>query len=518
MSVFAAMDIPALYSQKRYYEVILGREHCEATIDHLCLGLSLASIGRVDQAVLLLLIMAEETMDPKERRTILDKLHALTEKPEFLEEKEYWEGVDCSDSTCLLPSLQPSNLSSYEQVRAFQRNKAFIHPSSYAAACFTDHDLALKFGKSSSEVLMLEVVGRFAPNSEVRSALKSRAGQNLKSKLEKETSELPEDCEEMLRHLQNWGELVAIRYLEGYILVDDCHTLIESILNFRDTFGKTGQRVVLDFDIQTICIIASEAVSVTTPSEVIDELLSQLVGDFTMRCESQLRKSAFFDACGNLFRVLAQKAAVEVAVSGSKALLYERSSTLEAARKYAIAAANHPQDDPFYYKCYEKIIWCLLLAGGVDVRVIWLFSVARNYFKKELYFAFAEPTDLGGTSWPHYDNQFELLDKLFDACNPDESFGVILLPTVLEEETLVLVATQYVPRVCTFVHRGGYLVEPSRLYALLEEEMTEHLASSDEILDLWLAAYGDVYGQVPKIIAHVLRSQMLRDEDTWDRE
>lgn len=134
---------------------------------------------------------------------------------------------------------------------------------------------------------------------------------------------------------------------------------------------------------------------------------------------ASLRRSQYFSACGNIYwlhflhcsnpLILAHK----VIISS-----HSTSHLIEAARKFILSAASHPLDDPNLYKKYDPVLWCLLLCGGIDMEVIWVFLAIRSHFVRRSWFTLCDPPPVEEChpKWPCYANGAVVLDSLISFC------------------------------------------------------------------------------------------------------
>lgn len=134
---------------------------------------------------------------------------------------------------------------------------------------------------------------------------------------------------------------------------------------------------------------------------------------------ASLRRSQYFSACGNIYWLLFLQCS-NPSILAHKVIIRSHSTShlIEAARKFILSAAGHPLDDPNLYKKYDPVLWCLLLCGGIDMQVIWVFLAARSHFVRRGWFMLCDPPPVEecNPKWPCYANGAVALDSLMSFC------------------------------------------------------------------------------------------------------
>lgn len=213
-----------------------------------------------------------------------------------------------------------------------------------------------------------------------------------------------------------------------------------------------------------------------------------------------LRKSQYFLSCGHILRRLAQKSAVQVKIGPGTALCYYQHQAAEIARKYIVAAACHPLDDPAISRLYDRVLWSVLLCGGVHLRTVWFFFVVRNRSAVAATFAPVAISAPAKSMWPRYTNGPAVLDRLFDLCQDAfESGDDVLAPLVFEMDGEVRVSDDYYTSSLLFGSAGGFLVRPHlRPHLRVSQATTEKcVALSCELVQLWISVYREHHGEIP---------------------
>lgn len=161
-------------------------------------------------------------------------------------------------------------------------------------------------------------------------------------------------------------------------------------------------------------------------SDIAENLLVSitLVGKDMNRISELLsgRLSLYFICAGGLYEKLAFKRATLIKVNTNiLALRLAQDDIEEMLRKYIIATTVTPHDDPSVIDLYQRILWGLLMYGGIHLQAFWFFKFLRDYFFKELsigpimldknsgFYPFGEKDIL--TKYP---NSHECIEKIYD--------------------------------------------------------------------------------------------------------
>lgn len=246
-----------------------------------------------------------------------------------------------------------------------------------------------------------------------------------------------------------------------------------------------------------------------------------------------LRKSQYFLCCGHALRHAALADASQVTVAAPppsfSLVKYPHEPLVEAARKYILAACCHPDDDPQIAVLFDRVLWCLLLAGGIHARALWHFFLARNYAVESTFFAPVALTSAPPTAplasalplypatlspWPRYANAASVLHKVYDFCQMIHSASVDLPPLAqavphllflcplvyeLEDGRLAYVADRFYPGSPTFTAAEDHLLVPQLRprIKLAPPRVRDRVAASEDLVRLWASGYADHHGSIP---------------------
>lgn len=472
-----------------------------------------------------------------------------------------------------LPSRLPS-VAPYEQVKAYRNAGGKVAPYSYSASCQRDRYWAtqLEAGGQNMETLLIEAVEEFGPWREIARAASGKAGRAWGHRAEelcdqelgriacsapKESSWMAHEIYEsatyslpapplpvvdLLRLIRAKCALAVAKFLGGSprLSLGLCCEFFSAVDTFRSQVPRLAELTgVLPSDIVTVAMLAVDCLeqgandgTVTDvpdlePHLTPEELLTRLVnpktpftsldsalpslGYPTASLAFPLRKSHYFLCCGHIYRRLAEKSATEVQIEGTSAKIFTQETAIEMARKYIMAAACHPLDDPDLARLYDRVLWSLLLAGGISTKVLWLFFMLRNQaavnsglvpVTRNLAVLFDSPARL--LPWPNYENGSEALDKLFDLCQFDNG-EAHLAPSVIACGGYVFFAQRYHPSAKEFASVGGCIVEPllRPLLRVANDVFDDCVKLSEEMARLWMAVYHEHHGDLPEYLEGV---------------
>lgn len=542
----SAMSILQLYLDGEYHKIVLISQSCVSLLDCICLYLSLAGLGRREGAVTLLKTRLEEETDPGSKLTLLRCIYGITGNELCQTEIKYWESLNISpDSDSIWDLLNPlppcDHVSAVVQVSKFVTSHAFIHPESYSYSVLQDYELS-RGVKKSSDILILKVVERCGAIQ----AISERVAKISAPLAEAFPPENPEFLDQVLASdhltsLQHRMVAIACAYLQGDFnrALEDSLLYIKEMTDIRQFVVTPYVRGLLDFDIETLCMICSQCVTHDTPERILDYLLRQLldpgevvsVGDYEYsRNElrspfkaSQLRRSSFFLSCGHIFRAKAFRASrlitVHIGSTAKHGSIFDRNEGLEMTRKYVIAAALQPLDNPMLHEFYDQVIWSLLLCGRIHLHVLWFFFVLRITFYKLSFFSFSEPCKSFAVDSmnPNMENMSEVFERFYDICEESslKNFeGDNLLPTLVEVQKKVYLLAHYTDqlKLCTLNDEGNLISDTNA--SLAEEEVSRHTNTDYQIVELWTSVYKEIRDEIPIDVENMLQSFKERP---WSR-
>ncbi|ODQ80150.1 hypothetical protein BABINDRAFT_166520 [Babjeviella inositovora NRRL Y-12698] len=167
--------------------------------------------------------------------------------------------------------------------------------------------------------------------------------------------------------------------------------LLELFDLVEETFSKTIDLHSHEFLSPSVkrCIaiyMGQAALNFCPTSDAIEEVLSAVIDSgMNINIKAEYisgRLDQFFLVCGGLFERLSVMRAlnmnVELRDPSGNVIRLSKSELEEAIRKYIFAAVMRPLDD--VVELYDRILWGLLLYGGIHVKVLWFFKFIRDYF------------------------------------------------------------------------------------------------------------------------------------------
>lgn len=485
-------------------------EFCEA----------LAAIGRTNAALVAAAAATELTSAPEEKNRFLALLARLlgSRRPttEAATNRAIFGGVPAQVGTA-------HRASTSDQLALFVAAGKHLHPLSYAAAIIDDRRRALDVGPAMTAsdplrlaCLLMESVGAGGPTKEVEHAFAAGAAAWIKR------------AQAALR-ISPLGEagraLASIRCVAGqacaYFLLRRSSECCQAASMALVAIGNHKDNIhgLLDYEAVTVAMVAAICIGSDVAPYQPEELIAALVRPRNTHFSSRLRSSFYFSACGHAYRRLALLRGAQVTISLASAekaadtegsnrktavmsgTIYNREMAIEAARKYIVAAATLPSDDPELPRRYDRVLWCLLLAGGVSRAALWPFLVARGRAEVELYSAPVAECALY-LDWPCFKNGPEIISQLFDSCLA-ASQAAYLLPTFVEAQNVVYASNGFFPSVSKFVCLEGCVISPC-LRPQLRHPTSQFYKESTELVALWVAVYEENHGPVPDDIAHAI--------------
>lgn len=276
--------------------------------------------------------------------------------------------------------------------------------------------------------------------------------------------------------------------------------------------------------------------------EATGRVYGTLLADLVLASETnnasehfQGRLSAFFACCGFLYEKFAASEGYNVSVEDSEeaavlAYKYDPANVCEMVRKYVIAATCRAPDDPTTCTLYEKVIWGILLHGGIHMKTLWFFMVLHNqclatadygpiHVRSEThqYRLFAEDDVLGQheNGWAVVARIFDLCESLddHDAWNPAKAADYLLPQAFTIGSRLVMADHFYnehsaYTNTRVFVKVLDFQVRPKvrAQLKLPQAVVDESLRMSRDLVILWTEAYSSYHEEVPDAVEAALKA------------
>lgn len=197
-----------------------------------------------------------------------------------------------------------------------------------------------------------------------------------------------------------------------------------------------------------------------------------------------------------------------------------------AATNYLIAAANKPNDDPTMITMLDRVIWCILLCGGLHLKCLHFFVTLRTYFKLKFDFGpfhifsqYPYQTIPGDEKLKFYQNGWDIVSYLYNLwnsiltkddkvdCWSDGKARQLLMPQIFDAGNMLLVmeGTYFNLYFSSFEQRRFEVTPQMYCKPILKSQirMPEYLiqertSKSIELLKLWDKLY---YGDpIPELV------------------
>lgn len=201
----------------------------------------------------------------------------------------------------------------------------------------------------------------------------------------------------------------------------------------------------------------------------------------------------------------------------------------DMVRKYIIAATNKAQDDPSINILYDRIIWGILLSGGIHLKTLWFFSIVRNYFSiesdsgplhisPELGFKIFSTDDILN----QYENSWNLINeftKVYTALTLEEEKNIwkvennnkYLIPQVFEGGDKLLLAEQFYDEnnqnnLPSFILTSRFQVkQKAKVNMMIEEKLiSDRIKVSKDFIFLWYKTYKENHDSVPNFVTNLV--------------
>lgn len=312
------------------------------------------------------------------------------------------------------------------------------------------------------------------------------------------------------------------------------HKSFKFFTNKNEYLSSVAERVL-----NLLLIMCYNLGSLKTTQRELEIMLSNLVkvGDLNLTTEYiNGRLTVYFISCGYIYESLASKESYVIAIEDDEGVVIKKCNRFsskhngEMIRKYIIAAALKAHDDPTSIYLYDKIIWGLLVQGGIHLQTFWLFVNIRNYFVTEhdhgplrllsshQYKVFANDDSIG-----KYANGWELVDRIYELWNSltneekecawDLNNGsLFLIPQVFECNDFLILADLFFDESSSYSNKSFVQVSDHQVKHKLKGHIKisakitqEQLEFSKEIIYIWSDSYLRYHGMIPGMIHDFLQ-------------
>ena len=219
----------------------------------------------------------------------------------------------------------------------------------------------------------------------------------------------------------------------------------------------------------------------------------------------------FFVTCGLVYEKMAYSHASEIIETMDPDNIQTYLKLLkphlnEMIRKYIIATTCMNQDDPSLMFVYDRVLWGLLVYGGIHLQTLWFFLALKNHKSLELDYA---PLHLcpehdyrlfdSNESLAKYDNAWEIIDRSYDLRHDidiselswDKSHGnMFLIPQIYVQGDLL-------------VFHDEPLKSDIKIKSCLKRDKTPDFENdiefSMELIRMWKKSYKEHTGEIPDV-------------------
>lgn len=171
-------------------------------------------------------------------------------------------------------------------------------------------------------------------------------------------------------------------------------------------------------------------------------------------------------------------------VDGQTMKLYESDEMEKMLYHLVMVITLKPSDDPSVIHIIDKILWGLLVYGGVHLKVVWFFQLLQYYYSVSFDYGMIHLQDLDKYTQvitPEYDNMEDVLTKIgnlyyeMDFVENKESF---LIPNTFECNKKLVIMNQLVEEFSGF-HQHFQMTSETTL----QRKFKSHIKLSDSFVD-----------------------------------
>lgn len=171
-------------------------------------------------------------------------------------------------------------------------------------------------------------------------------------------------------------------------------------------------------------------------------------------------------------------------VDGQTMKLYESDEMEKMLYHLVMVITLKPSDDPSVIQIIDKILWGLLVYGGIHLKVVWFFQLLQNFYCVSFDYGMIYLQDLDKYNQiitPEYDNMEDVLTKIgnlyyeMDFVENKESF---LIPNVFENTNKLVIMNQLVEEISGF-HQHFQMTSETTL----QRKFKSHIKLSDSFID-----------------------------------
>lgn len=259
------------------------------------------------------------------------------------------------------------------------------------------------------------------------------------------------------------------------------------------------------------------------------------------------RLSHYFIVTGGLYERLSFEEGVKIQVNDNiEALRLSPERLDDTLRKYIIATSIAANDDHSVINIYQRILWGLLMYGGIHLETFWFFKFIRDFIFLKLEFSPIVLPDIIvhtevefnphniGDIFEKYENGLELLENIYGIkksiykdrsmllSNDPNDDCYFLIPQVFHFENQLIFSDQYYDEVIQNISSRDFVLSstnnltPKRKVKIKlgNDRVQEKINISRELMGLWLDSFQQYHGRVPdEIIEFYDSTSMASNEE-----
>lgn len=204
----------------------------------------------------------------------------------------------------------------------------------------------------------------------------------------------------------------------------------------------------------------------------------------------------------------------------------------EMIRKYIIAVVSMPLDNPSNIFVYDRILWGLLMYGGIHYKTIWFFTCVRHFVylqndhgpiyldKVDNYKLFRNDNILSD-----YDNGWDTIDKYYriiSKLTPDSKtnfwnleYGTtFLLPQIYCQGSRLFIGTDFIDETLSFNSTKLFILTPIKNKLMQKNAdirrpstsvIKQRIRFSQDLMYLWVNAFQQYHGPLPSFVSKLLK-------------
>lgn len=553
-----ASDVVQLYKEKKYYQILLLVSVTEVVPSvRLILALSLFKLGRFKASLRELAIAIELEAKPLERAKLvryeeklfkilnLDRIEPCLAEIEDVDNKDSFEIENISmDEVHVLPiHLQAKEYEKYGRLNELSIGKISIAVDNLIEESLHAFEDKLgdpltplfkainSFGPSylyspilgNANKYMQYIEAKFQKFPEIDLSIELKPLTKMLSKFGANSNNFLTDLIIKLRYIAGFLELIkgnhyeaSYHYLWVLNFVEILKRKLPKFYNKTEYFAVSTQRncVVL----LTQCIEFGKIdYSVNTLENLVvksSEYISNITAEFFYN-----RLWKMFYSYGILYEKIAIKNCTKFSVATAVLIRYEPVSLSTMITQYILAITYKPQDDPTILQLLDRVIWGIIMHGGIHLETIWYFLRLKNYYQVHIDLGPIQCDENIFSKSHKYSNLNEIISRLQELSkqlideNPwDLSNGdIYLVPVIFESGDRLLLMERYLDESSLYydnanfiLHENGVLTKLKSHCKISHKKLQQTHQKSRGMIDLFINNYTQYHGPLPEALVYYL--------------